>query len=364
MSISATILLGALRDPHSIAALTPADWSKLVFLGRATALLGRIAADSRKTGLFDRLPEAVQGHLMAAERGAALSQTLITWEVDRIKRAFWGQKQRIILLKGAAYIQAKLPCAAGRPSSDIDILVGRAELSLVEATLLQNGWEAAKTTTYDDHYYREWMHELPPLRHPSRQTMIDLHHTILPLTSRLKPDAAKLLSAAQPIDDHMAVLSDTDLILHSAVHLFQDGDIRNALRDLVDQRDLMRHFAGQNPEFWQRLLTRGGELGLGRPLYYSMRYAHRLLALEIPHAVLAASNRFAPPAPVRLMMDHLVEAAILPTFLFETRRFADFAGLMLYVRSHWLRMPPLLLARHLTTKMMRRFGFGEARARP
>ena len=30
------------------------------------------------------------------------------------------------------------------------------------------------------------------------------------------------------------------------------------------------------------------------------------------------------------------------------------AALALYIRSHWLRMPPLLLARHLLRKSVRR----------
>ena len=36
------------------------------------------------------------------------------------------------------------------------------------------------------------------------------------------------------------------------------------------------------------------------------------------------------------------------------RRRAGLARWLLYVRSHWLRMPPLLLARHLLRKSLRR----------
>ena len=41
-------------------------------------------------------------------------------------------------------------------------------------------------TPYDDAYYRDHMHELPPLIHKERDRMIDVHHTILPLTARPK----------------------------------------------------------------------------------------------------------------------------------------------------------------------------------
>ena len=46
-----------------------------------------------------------------------------------------------------------------------------------------------KSDPYDDAYYRRWMHELPPLIHRERDRMIDVHHTILPLTARITPDA-------------------------------------------------------------------------------------------------------------------------------------------------------------------------------
>jgi hypothetical protein len=56
------------------------------------------------------------------------------------------------------------------------------------------------------------------------------------------------------------------------------------------------------------------------------------------------------------MMDALVPRVLGPVHP-DLRSPASlrFARWLLYVRSHWLRMPPALLARHLTTKWMRRF---------
>ena len=39
-------------------------------------------------------------------------------------------------------------------------------------------------SAYDQRYYREWMHELPPLLHVRRQTALDVHHAIAPETAR------------------------------------------------------------------------------------------------------------------------------------------------------------------------------------
>jgi hypothetical protein len=34
------------------------------------------------------------------------------------------------------------------------------------------------------------------------------------------------------------------MVLHSATHLFYDGELNHGLRDLVDLDDLLRHFSG------------------------------------------------------------------------------------------------------------------------
>ena len=94
----------------------------------------------------------------------------------------------VILLKGTAFVAAGLEAGQGRAIGDLDILVPRDRLDDVEAALLAAGWEWVKPDPYDDAYYRRWMHELPPLIHRERDRMIDVHHTILPLTARITPD--------------------------------------------------------------------------------------------------------------------------------------------------------------------------------
>ena len=343
------LLVRAIRDPGSLTEWTNRDWSVLLFEARSSGLLGRIAHDLRSCGAWDKLSPQIQDHLVAAERGAVLSRTQLSWELDRLRRVFWETDQKLMLLKGAAYLAAGMPWSQGRLSSDIDILVARAELEKVEAALIAAGWQPVKTSDYDQHYYREWMHELPPMRHPDRQTVIDVHHTILPPTGRIKLEGTSLLANATAMDDRFLIPADTDMLLHSAVHLFQDGPIRGGFRDLVDQTDMIRHF-GQQPEFWDHLLKRAGELGLGRALYYSLRYSHRMLGAPVPDEVLRESARMGPAAPVRSLMDRLVRRAIVPSYMFDRRAGEGVAGLSLYVRSHWLKMPPLMLARHLATK--------------
>ena len=93
---------------------------------------------------------------------------------------------KVVLLKGTAYVAAGLKAGEGRSIGDLDILVARDDLPQVEAALLAAGWEWVKPDPYDDAYYRDHMHELPPLIHKLRDRMIDVHHTILPRTAALR----------------------------------------------------------------------------------------------------------------------------------------------------------------------------------
>ena len=195
------------------------------------------------------------------------------------------------------------------------------------------------------------MHEIPPMRHREREIEVDLHHTILPLTSRLNPRAEELLKGAIEITgSDYRVLAPTDMVLHSAAHLFQDGEIAGSLRDLVDINDLVKHF-GDQASFWSDLMARADLLNLTRPLFYALHFSHKLLGTAVPPEALSKSPGV-PNALARAFMDVSV-TRVLATHHAD-RSSAPVAKWLLYVRSHWLRMPPRLLIPHLARKQWRR----------
>ncbi|HEV8096572.1 MAG TPA: nucleotidyltransferase family protein, partial [Burkholderiales bacterium] len=251
----------ALRDPAALPGLSLPQWETLICQGRRTNLLPRMALALDELGLLPQAPAAPRAHLEAARTLAQAQADAVRREVAYIDRALAAVGVPIVLLKGAAYLIAGLAAARGRVFSDIDILVPQGALPNVEATLLLHGWHTSKTTAYDQRYYRRWMHELPPLRHISRQTVLDVHHAILPITARLKPDSAKLFAASRSIagEPRLRVLAPIDMVLHSATHLFCNEDVGNSLRDLVDLDSLLREFAGEE-SFWPRLTVRAAEL--------------------------------------------------------------------------------------------------------
>jgi hypothetical protein len=345
----------ALRDPGVLISASMPQWELLVRQARGANLLARMAESLDERGLLPEVPAAPRAHLVAAQTLGQAQAHAVRREIAYIDRALASSGIPIVLLKGAAYLRAGLRAARGRIFSDIDILVPRSALADAEAALMLNGWATGKTTPYDQRYYRQWMHELPPLRHITRQTWLDVHHAILPITARLKPDSAKLLAASRPLvgEPRLRVLAPVDMVLHSATHLFCNEDVGNGLRDLMDMDSLLREFA-QESGFWAGLTARAVELDLTRPLYYALRYLLPILATPVPAHVLREAEIGRPPSALRGLMDALFVRTLKAHHAGKADRLVALARGSLYVRAHWLRMPPLLLAQHLTVKSLRR----------
>jgi hypothetical protein len=349
------ILLLALSDPAQAVTFGVEEWDLLLRLARRTRLMGRLAVCMDELGLMEKVPRQVVDHFTAARVFVYERQRMARWEIDRILKATHDLDGSIVLLKGGAYILAGLPPARGRLLSDVDLLIPAASLDRFEKTLLGNGWASVKLEEYDQRYYRTWMHELPPLRHPDRGLEVDIHHTISPLTSRLNPDPEKLFQDSIPLaGGRLRVLQPMDMVLHSAVHLFYDGEFINGLRDLVDLTDLFGHFGGR-AGFWEELVQRAREQNLQRPLFYAMRYTQRLLGADIPTSAQADIGTAAPPRLILHLMDRLIVWVMVPDHPDYPQRRTAMAQWLLYVRSHWLRMPPGLLLKHLTLKQIMRW---------
>ena len=345
------LLIRVLRDPGIVHGLDGAGWDLLLRQADAANLDACLLVLLEDAGLLDTVPAAPRAHLEWTRVGAAGHARAARYEVRQIARALDGLGLPLILLKGAAYAMAGLDAGRGRLFSDIDILVPKGRLPEVEAALMMHGWITTHHDAYDQRYYREWMHELPPMQHARRGNSIDVHHAILPETAPVRPDPARLRAAARPIagEPHLATLSPADMVLHSAVHLFFDGEFDKALRDLVDLHRLLTQF-GKEPGFWDALPARARELELGRPLFYALRYCPRLLGTVVPPSVQAAMAPEGPGTALLWLMDRLFGRALLPLHASCEDVFSNAARFALYVRGNWLRMPPPLLARHLFHK--------------
>ncbi len=359
MRRDAMLLIKALRSPDGLGAFTPDDWTALLTMARAEQLIGTLA--HRVSGRD--VPGAVAAILDDARANAEYQRRTALWEADCARRALSGYPGKVVLMKGTAYVAADLVAGQGRHIGDLDIMVARDDLPQVEALLLtKGGWEWVKEDAYDDAYYRDHMHELPPMIHKERDRMIDVHHTILPLTARPRPDAAAMLAEAilvknsirpEPVEgqnarahsstssgrmDGLSIFAPTDMAIHCAAHLIADGDLAGGLRNLWDMHCLLSEFASANAAYYGQLKSRARHHQLWPAVHRAARLAHILYDTDIPKSWRRWNSKDKYYITRLTARDQWGRSSRKPI------------QLIFYIRSHWLRMPPFMLAKHLFTK--------------
>ncbi|PLW81191.1 hypothetical protein CWI75_17310 [Kineobactrum sediminis] len=354
MSVPASQLIDALLEPERVAGFGLGDWEQVIAQARVSLLMVRLATVLEEAGVLDSVPPGPRKHLESIMYLRDCQRRAVRWEVDHLALALKQVEIPLVLLKGAAYEAAALPPGRCRLFSDFDLLVSRDQLQTAEIALMRHGWASAYHDAYDQRYYRTWMHELPPMRHIRRHSIVDVHHNLIPDSARLRPDPEKLLasSVACPGHDNVRVLAGPDMILHSAVHLFHDGEFDHGLRDLFDLRDLVTHFM-TGPEAWEQLVQRGYELNLARPLHYSLRYLQQVLNLEVPQASISQLRPAAPGILATKTLDRVFLRGLLPDHATCRDQWTGLSRFFLYVRGHSLRMPLHLLLPHLFRKGMK-----------
>lgn len=352
MDNSRELLIQAVHTPETIADFSLSDWDLVLRQARKAEMLSRLWHIFAKYKLLTFVPDQALFHLESARNVAKGHERSIRWEVHKVCHALKKKQIPVILLKGAAYLMAELPICKGRTFNDIDLLVDRSLLDKTEKALLLNGWVTTHHDAYDQRYFRDWMHELPPLQHIHRQSVLDVHHTILPVTARLKPNVKKLFASIVPLEENPEIftLAPLDMILHSATHLFHEGEFDLGFRGLSDLDGLLRHFSEQRSDFWPALVERALELNLNQPLYYALTYTHTLLKTPVPEHIKEVIGRGVQKGLKANIMDFLYLRALRPYHSTCDVPFSSSARWLLYVRSHYIKMPLKLLLPHLFRK--------------
>lgn len=326
--------------------LNPQEWSLLFAEARACGLTARLSSEFAGE-IPASMPEAFHAHLVAAERQWVALAGDVLRELRPIGEALASAGTKVILLKGAAYVATDLPAARGRMFSDIDLLVEKPFLPKAEGDLMLAGWVARHLSGYDRRYYREWSHEIPPMVHLQRGTVIDLHHSLVMPTCRIRVDVKPMIDEVVPVhgEGNWFRLKDEDMVLHAASHLLLNSEFDRGLRDLWDIDILMRHFGSGMPDFGEAVLHRAERVGLGRVVRQAFTLCAQLFGTPLPRRAVIERG------PVMKLL-----GAAIGTRHPDTRSsWQTLADQLLLYRELNLRLPPTLLARHLWHKVTTAF---------
>lgn len=352
------LLITFLRCSDNLQALDLAavDWELLIRQARYANLLSRISMLLSQQNLLDSIPTKARHHFNNAIKIAQANERSAHWELSDIQKVMSEKDLPFVVLKGNAYIIRNNRASAGRLFGDTDILVKRDQLLEAERKLVHSGWVVTKFDVYDQQYYRQWMHEIPPLHHTTRHTTLDVHHSILPTIIKTRFDISQFWDKAESIDNNpgMFTLQPNDMILHSACHLFHEGEFENGLRDLVDLDALIREYISSDDD-WRDLLARAELLDLATSLYYALFFSRTILHTPISEPILSQARLAASSSKVHSwMMKFLYVRALTPghsTIHVPEKSLAEF---LLFIRSHWIRMPAHMLLPHLFRKAFKK----------
>ncbi len=103
-----------------------------------------------------------------------------------------------------------------------------------------------------------------------------------------------------------------------------------------------------NKSFWEDLPKRAQELNMERPLFYAMDALERIFDFPTPDQFKVAIADIAPGPATLIIMRRLIDRVLAPESVNQLK--APIATWLLFVRSHWLRMPPMMLFQHLFKK--------------
>ncbi len=360
----ASLLLQLFNKPELAQSFNSEQWTHIITHGRNQNMLGRLYSRFKARNLTSELPNKVRIHMENCEKTEQRQRINIHRELSDISNALSKKNVDSIVLKGAAYSILNLDCANGRIFNDIDVLVAKTDIRKAEIGFMTKSWFHTQETDYDKRYFREWMHEIPPMVHKIRHTTIDLHHNILPITNR-QHFSSHLLEREPTQYKHIYVLTPVDRFIHSAVHLFTESDFPHAIRDLTDLvllfNDLEASTGNDSYSVTKLIRDRASDLNLGRYINLGLYFVLLQKQQDELHELEKQLTRS--------LKDRLTFSAYRKVFnqdcAVATSIRHKIALFWLFTRSHIVKMPLRILIPHLVRKLIfntkKRFNNEEAK---
>jgi len=324
------------------------QWENIIHVLREVNLLAACYFRLKKEDKLTLLPSFALKHMKSAAVYSSRQSEQVLFECKLLQKILDAENISSVFLKGASYTLRKSKNSAGRVYSDIDLLVAKNEISKAEQALAKHAWCTKKVSEYDNNYYREWSHEIPPMFNIHRGTVLDLHHNILLPISGREVNVELLTENCQVIDDKYTVLSHAATILHSIVHLIINEDVSNGYRDILDITTLIKE--NDSPEFWQEITSLSSKLGFNNELYLALSLSQKYASLTIPDNVWLSFEEQKDNSKLNFLLNYVYYFALQPhSPAIQTLRH-KVAISIAYILGHLQKMPLKILIPHLLTK--------------
>lgn len=355
-----SVIVNLFKNPDSGLVLSEKTWEEVVFVLRQGKLLATLYHLASARGSFQKYPDYAKKHLHSASVYADRQAQQVIYECMEITAILKNKNITPVFLKGAGYTLAGSQNGMGRVYTDIDVLVEKSVINIAQDMLQKKGWHSEKLNDYDERYYREWAHEVPPMSNIFRGTIIDLHHNIVPPITGRAPDPSLFFDEVYYTQEGLALLSPAAATLHSCVHLFTNEDFSNGFRDLIDLYLLTQEYG--DTEYWKNLFELAEQSGFSLELFYCMSMLKQTFDIVLPESMvqplLAKYKNF----KTDFLIKFVFKRALYPHHALTFSSLNNLASFLVYIRGHWIKMPFHILVMHLSVKfffLMRDWLFGK-----
>lgn len=266
----------------------PIDWHQVLDLAawhRLLPLLWRHLA-AHEDGAD--VPTEVREELRRHARETTARNLQLDRQLHRVLAALGGAGIPVVLLKGAALVEAVYHQEGLRPMVDLDLLVARDDVGRAFDVVQALGYDALapQVRERDDDAWLASFHHHMPLVKEDGSTVVELHHRIL--RDRPQYDVAGVWARATPSDRPPAHLlpAPEDLFLHVAVHFALDRIDRRGQSGLGQLADLV-HICRRWDLDWEAVSERARASEVADRLFLALDAVAVLFGDLAPPAVLA-----------------------------------------------------------------------------
>ncbi|MEH6473200.1 MAG: nucleotidyltransferase family protein [Halopseudomonas sp.] len=323
------------------------EWERIIFILRECDTLPMAYESSKISGTLNNYPEYAIKHMHAAQIYSKRQAQQVRYECTEIAKTLEETGIQPVFLKGAGYTLRNSRNSLGRIYTDIDVLVPKHQLNAAEKALNRHSWSTKRLNNYDERYYRQWSHEIPPMFQIHRGTVLDLHHNIVPPMGRKAKDISSLLSQTVLTTGGFKVLSPEATVLHSSAHLFTNEDFSHGFRDLIDLYVLISDF--ESDTFWEKLLLLAYKTELTLELYYALTCCKFYWELNIPDDI-NTDLRTKHKNILTAFNICIFKLGLQPHHPLIQEKKHSLACLLIFIRGHWKKMPKHLLLFHIISK--------------
>ena len=276
--------------------MPPIDWSRVTDLAvreNAAPVLWRAIEAVPDVDI----PPAVRSRIRGLALAWTLKLRLLEARLHESIEALVAAGIDVMLLKGAALAVSAYPSFVHRPMADLDILVDPDDVAEAHRLMRATGWIAEPSAQPDEAWSAH--HHLPPLADNRGSGLrIEIHAAPLAPGHAFRMDRASLRAAGRAVRLGRATVTVPEPhmhVVHAAIHFawshcFESGAL-NAFRDIA-VLSTTDGFA------WEQVARVARDTRSETSVYWTLRLARRLAALEVPAAVLDA---LAPPLGERAL---------------------------------------------------------------